>query len=116
MTAHKSTAASVLSRRSNFAVLVTACAVWLGLLISLGHAQTDKSRTIHKENTMTQSQAPQRSSGQAADQDAIRPFHVSIPEEALVDLRRRIAATRWPEKETVADQPQGVPLATIRNS
>jgi pimeloyl-ACP methyl ester carboxylesterase len=98
----------------NFAVLVTACAVWLGLLSSLGHAQTEKSRTIHKENTMTQSEAPQRSSGQGADQDAIRPFHVSIPEEALVDLRRRIAATRWPEKETVADQSQGVPLATMR--
>jgi len=41
----------------------------------------------------------------------IRPFHVDIPEEALDDLRRRIAATNWPEKETVADQSQGVPLA-----
>ena len=39
---------------------------------------------------------------------------MSIPEEALVDLRRRIAATRWPEKETVADQSQGVQLATIQ--
>ena len=63
---------------------------------------------------MAQSEATQRSSGQAADKDAIRPFHVSIPEEALVDLRRRIAATRWPEKETVADQSQGVQLATIQ--
>ena len=45
---------------------------------------------------------------------AIRPFHVDIPEEAIVDLRRRIAATRWPEKETVADQSQGVPLATMQ--
>ena len=54
---------------------------------------------------MTQSEATQRSSGQAAGKDAIRPFHVSIPEEARVDLRRRIAATRWPEKETVADRP-----------
>jgi pimeloyl-ACP methyl ester carboxylesterase len=44
----------------------------------------------------------------------IRPFHVHIPEEQLTDLRRRIAATRWPEKETVADQSQGVPLATIQ--
>src|SRR5688500_18646914 len=41
----------------------------------------------------------------------IRPFHVDVPEEELADLRRRIAATRWPEKETVADQSQGVPLA-----
>ena len=44
----------------------------------------------------------------------IRPSHLDIPEEAIVDLRRRIAATRWPEKETVADQSQGVPLAMIQ--
>jgi pimeloyl-ACP methyl ester carboxylesterase len=44
----------------------------------------------------------------------IRPFHVDIPAEALEDLRRRIAATNWPEKETVADQSQGVPLAMIQ--
>ncbi|MGH8692620.1 MAG: epoxide hydrolase family protein [Burkholderiales bacterium] len=50
----------------------------------------------------------------AAEKNAIRPFRVNIPEEALADLRRRIAATQWPEKETVADQSQGVPLATMR--
>jgi Epoxide hydrolase N terminus len=44
----------------------------------------------------------------------IRPFHVDIPDEALNDLRRRIAATNWPEKETVPDQSQGVPLAMIQ--
>jgi pimeloyl-ACP methyl ester carboxylesterase len=44
----------------------------------------------------------------------IRPFHVDVPDEALEDLRRRIAATQWPEKETVADQSQGVPLAMIQ--
>jgi pimeloyl-ACP methyl ester carboxylesterase len=44
----------------------------------------------------------------------IRPFHVDTPDEALEDLRRRIAATNWPEKETVADQSQGVPLAMIQ--
>jgi pimeloyl-ACP methyl ester carboxylesterase len=45
---------------------------------------------------------------------AIRPFRVNVPEADLAELRRRIAATRWPEKETVADQSQGVPLATMR--
>jgi pimeloyl-ACP methyl ester carboxylesterase len=49
----------------------------------------------------------------AASRDDIRPFHISIPEEALVDLRRRLAATRLPEKETVSDNSQGVPLATV---
>jgi Epoxide hydrolase N terminus len=44
----------------------------------------------------------------------IRPFHVDIPDEALEDLRRRIAATNWPEKETVADASQGVPLTTMQ--
>ena len=44
----------------------------------------------------------------------IRPFHVDVPEEELVDLRRRIASTRWPEKELVDDQSQGVQLATIQ--
>src|SRR6266536_3164219 len=58
---------------------------------------SDRSATVPKE-----------------DRNAIRPFHVNIPEETLVDLHRRIAATRWPEKETVADESQGVPLATMR--
>jgi pimeloyl-ACP methyl ester carboxylesterase len=46
-----------------------------------------------------------------AENAAIRPFHVDISDEALEDLRRRIKATNWPEKETVADHSQGVPLA-----
>jgi len=45
--------------------------------------------------------------------EAIRPFHVHFPEADLADLRRRLAATRLPEKETVADFSQGVPLKTI---
>jgi Epoxide hydrolase N terminus len=49
-----------------------------------------------------------------AERIEVRPFHVDIPEEAIVDLRRRILATRWPERETVTDESQGVPLATIR--
>ena len=50
----------------------------------------------------------------ATESDTIRPFHFSVPDEQLVDLRRRIAATQWPEKETVADSSQGVPLATMQ--
>jgi pimeloyl-ACP methyl ester carboxylesterase len=45
---------------------------------------------------------------------AIRPFRFHASDQALTDLRRRIQATRWPEKETVTDQSQGVPLATMR--
>jgi pimeloyl-ACP methyl ester carboxylesterase len=53
-------------------------------------------------------------SGTVKTTTEIRPFRVNIPDEALDDLRRRIAATQWPEKETVADQSQGVPLAMIQ--
>jgi len=44
----------------------------------------------------------------------IREFHIDTADEALDDLRRRIAATNWPEKETVADQSQGVPPPMIQ--
>ncbi len=50
----------------------------------------------------------------AALDTTIRPFRFNVPDKDLAELRRRIAATRWPEKETVADQSQGVPLAMIR--
>jgi pimeloyl-ACP methyl ester carboxylesterase len=53
-------------------------------------------------------------SGFAAKQDDIQPFKVEIPEERLVDLRRRLEATRWPTKELVEDRSQGVQLATLR--
>jgi pimeloyl-ACP methyl ester carboxylesterase len=53
-------------------------------------------------------------SAAAAESDAIRPFRVNFPKDALVDLRRRISATRWPERETVKDPSQGVQLATIQ--
>jgi pimeloyl-ACP methyl ester carboxylesterase len=50
----------------------------------------------------------------SAKSDAIRPFRIDVPEADLVELRRRIAATRWPDKETVADQSQGAPLAKMQ--
>ena len=53
---------------------------------------------------------------QSADEitkEAIRPFQIHFPESALADLKRRVLATRWPEKENVSDQSQGVPLATV---
>jgi len=58
----------------------------------------DRSATVSKE-----------------DPTAIRPFHVNIPKSALTELRRRINATVWPDKETVADESEGVQLATMQN-
>src|ERR1700720_3763901 len=61
-------------------------------------------------------QSPSRAtSGAAQDSTAIRPFTVpTVPKAALDDMRKRIAATRWPEKEAVADATQGVQLATMQ--
>src|SRR5215208_3110632 len=44
----------------------------------------------------------------------VRPFRIDVPEEDLVNLRQRIAATRWPSKELVEDRSQGVQLATMQ--
>jgi hypothetical protein len=52
--------------------------------------------------------------GGSADKNAIRPFHVNVPETELTELRGRINATRWPDRETVTDESQGVQLATVQ--
>jgi pimeloyl-ACP methyl ester carboxylesterase len=64
--------------------------------------------------TTTQTSATGERTEQAADKVAIRPFHVNVPEADLAELRRRIEATRWPDRETVGDQSQGVQLATVQ--
>ena len=65
-----------------------------------GNMSNNKNITINNMNKMNNSD--------------IRPFHVNVPEAELIELRRRINATRWPERETVTDQSQGVQLATIQ--
>src|SRR5262249_1835910 len=85
-------------------VLVTvaaAGAVGLVLLAAPSDAQTATTKEIPV--------APRESTTAA-----IRPFHVHVPDEALVDLRRRIHATTWPERETVTDASQDVQLATMQ--
>ena len=81
---------------------------------TIGEAFADsKSNAIKREATMTQTGA-QRGSQQADDKNAIRPFHVNVPGAELTDLRRRINATKWPERELVSDATQGVQLATMQ--
>ena len=63
---------------------------------------------------MAQTLATQQGSKQASDKNAIRPFQVTVPEADLTELRRRINATKWPERETVTDATQGVQLATTQ--
>src|SRR5947208_4873326 len=79
-------------------------------MIAVGSAQT--APAVNAE-VSAGSPPPSRVSS-TADDTAIRPFRVNIPVEKLAELRRRILATQWPEKETVTDQSQGVPLATMQ--
>jgi pimeloyl-ACP methyl ester carboxylesterase len=87
------------------------------LLASSSYAQTVATATT--ESTMStrvkydRPQSTKPRSEPAAD-TSIRPFTINFPDEAITDLRRRIAATRWPDKETVDDDSQGVPLAPMR--
>jgi pimeloyl-ACP methyl ester carboxylesterase len=62
---------------------------------------------MSSQTTTTDPEAP-------AENGAVRPFTVDIPEEQIAELRRRIAATQWPERETVSDSSQGVPLGTMQ--
>ncbi|MBD1865253.1 alpha/beta fold hydrolase [Trichocoleus sp. FACHB-46] len=72
-------------------------------------AIAQSSPTKPKETPTTQP-----GTSQSTDTTAIRPFRINMSEAALVNLRRRITATQWPEKETVTDLSQGLPLATMQ--
>src|SRR5471032_3049351 len=82
-------------------IAVAAAAAVAGSLSRLAFAETNQAIT-----------AVSQSSG--GDKTAIRPLHVHAPESQLIDLKRRINATRWPEHETVTDASQGVQLATMQ--
>src|SRR5947208_254070 len=98
----------------------TAAAVGaLGLLLLATPTYAQTASTSAKEPTMTLGQvqvtSPPAATLRAAAEDAsIRPFRFTAPQAALDDLRRRIKATQWPERETVSDATQGVQLATMQ--
>src|SRR4029079_8479193 len=71
-----------------------------------------QARRRHQQTPRTRSTPMAVTTEKARGATAIRPFTIEFPESDLDDLRARIAATRWPEKETVDDHSQGVPLAT----
>jgi pimeloyl-ACP methyl ester carboxylesterase len=71
-------------------------------------------RDARREDPLTRTVANPKSAPLADSAAAIRSFRVAIPEERIVDLRRRFAATRWPTKELVGDRSQGVQLATLK--
>ena len=88
---------------------LVATASGLLLVAASSYAQTAKKEpTVSQLSTLQLDAVPQTAAAE------IRPFHVNVPEEQPVDLRRRIVATKWPERETVSDATQGVQLATMK--
>jgi pimeloyl-ACP methyl ester carboxylesterase len=72
---------------------------------------SDRGPDARQEEQMSATDVGEQTAGDNTD---VRPFQVDFPEAELVELRRRINATRWPERETVADDSQGVALATMQ--
>ena len=72
-----------------------------------------KSKTNQEEESMT-TVALQEGTTQSTDTGVIRPFNYHVPEAELTELRKRVQATKWPERETVSDATQGVQLATVQ--
>jgi len=84
----------------------------LGMAAAISPWEVAQAWGARMEETM--SSTTPRVSVEAAGSTAIRPFRVSVPEEDIADLRKRIKATRWPEREYVTDGSQGVQLATTQ--
>ena len=112
-------AATLRARTAQFAVAPLAvAAVSLALLTSPCPAQTSRitggsAHAVRMEEALTTT-ATLRESARPIAEDTIRPFRVDVPENELFELRRRIAATRWPDKENVSDRSQGVQLAKLQ--
>ena len=105
---------SVCGERSHRGALFTTSILALILLTSSTQGQTmtaPTSPSIDGKTSVTSSLATR---SRTTENTAIRSFTVNVPEDQLLDLKRRINATRWPEMETVADESQGVRLATIQ--
>ncbi|MDB5270782.1 MAG: Epoxide hydrolase-like protein [Hymenobacter sp.] len=92
-----------------FVVITATVAFSQTLLPVASYAQTVAAAQVRGTGIPPVSKA-----GAAAADNSVRPFHINVSEEALTDLRRRIKNTRWPERETVKDQSQGVQLAKIQ--
>src|SRR5262245_23027367 len=82
--------------------------------IAAGITITASGQTVATSDTETRIVAQASTPRPAAEDQSIHPFKIQIPQSAIDDLRRRIAATRWPDKETVDDRSQGAQLARLQ--
>jgi hypothetical protein len=106
-----SNAASLAPKRPSFlATLAGVGVLGLAVLASPSFAQIVPTADVRASVKSPFSARPHTST----EDTSIRPFHIHVPEEQLVDLRKRIAATRWPDKETVNDESQGIRLAEMQ--
>jgi pimeloyl-ACP methyl ester carboxylesterase len=94
----------------NVLAVISAIAVGLIFFIFAIYAHTKSTADLKRSDVS----APSAIENGSTAGDSIRPFHVDVPNAALVDLHRRLVATRWPEQETVTDRSQGVQLMTMK--
>jgi pimeloyl-ACP methyl ester carboxylesterase len=108
---------SLIGRRHRPATFALVGAIGSFLFTAAAHAEAT-SPALGGVETVVQAPASSNPGAAAAaptaDDTSIRPFQIHVSDEALADLRRRIAATKWPKRETVTDASQGVQLATMR--
>jgi len=106
-----SNAASLAPKRPSFlATLAGVGVLGLAVLASPSFAQIVPTADVRASVKSPFSARPHTST----EDTSIRPFHIHVSEEQLVDLRKRIAATRWPGKETVNDESQGIRLTEMQ--
>ena len=98
----KTSITRIFGRASRFLIVLLAATTYLTAPAAVPAQQSAKA------SAAVAAKAPE------SEGDSIRPFRVNVPQKALDDLRRRIAATKWPERETVTDSSQGVQLATMQ--
>ncbi len=108
---------SLIGRRHRLATSALVGAIGVLPFTAAAHAETT-SPALGGVETVVQAPASSNPGAPAAaptaDDTSTRPFQIHVSDEALADLRRRIAATKWPKRETVTDASQGVQLATMR--
>src|SRR5580698_6513398 len=86
-----------------------------GTLLILLLPAVSCAQTVRTADAQAFVSSPLPEKQSAATQDeSIRTFHINVPDEQLADLRQRLAATRWPDKETVNDESQGIRLAEMQ--
>jgi pimeloyl-ACP methyl ester carboxylesterase len=109
-----------MNKHQNVQFLASAAASAFGLVLFAApiHAQTIAAQSTAAVDASAVSPLSAKLNTAApstVEDKSIRPFHINVPEEGLAGLRKRILATRWPDKETVTDQSQGVQLAKIQD-